>query len=103
MYQVAVSKCSSCEIGDRNKHLEAMAICNYATFICKQRKKLQIAYDMFQDGLKRLKLTFKYLTLINVKYYMNIGFLNIRDLLRILDTYYVIIQNFEDNYRKILL
>ena len=47
VYQMAMQKAK----GD--KKLEPAAICNYATFVCRQRKNPHLAYRMFTSGLEK--------------------------------------------------
>jgi tetratricopeptide (TPR) repeat protein len=56
MYQVAIknsSKTSVSEYTISNNSVEASAICNYATFIYKQKKNPQKALNLFENGLKK--------------------------------------------------
>jgi len=47
MYQVARTNSKG------NHKLEASAICNYATFVCRQRKNVSLAQTLFLEGLSK--------------------------------------------------
>jgi hypothetical protein len=56
MYQVAIKNASKITVSEytiSNNSVEASAICNYATFIYKQKKNPQKALNLFQNGLKK--------------------------------------------------
>mmetsp|Transcript_4543 Transcript_4543/g.4684 ORF Transcript_4543/g.4684 Transcript_4543/m.4684 type:complete len:551 (+) Transcript_4543:139-1791(+) len=56
MYQVAIKHASKMKVSEytiSNNSVEASAICNYATFIYKQKKNPQKALNLFENGLKK--------------------------------------------------
>jgi len=53
MYQAAIAKCQGNGNNPRNQRMEPLALCNYASFVCKHRKDPQRALGMFQAALQR--------------------------------------------------